>query len=67
MSRNVMFGLATLLTVFVVVLIALPYIKKYLPGAVQGFQEEEEEGFEEDEEEGFKDEEEEGFEEEDDE
>lgn len=66
MSRSVVFGLVGLLTVFIIVLFALPYVKKYFPGAVQGF-EDGEEDFEDGEEEGFEDGEPEDFEDDEDE
>ena len=53
MSRSVVFGLVGLLTVFIVVLFALPYLKKYFPGAVQGFESGEEDFEGDDEHEGF--------------
>ena len=60
MSRTVVFGIASLLTVFVVVLFALPYIKKYLGGVIQGFRDDEEDFVDRDEED-FVDREEEDF------
>jgi len=40
MSTSVIISIGSLLTIFIVILVALPYIKKYLPGVVQGFKNE---------------------------